>query len=344
MKSIDMDVLDSGQSSIKAREISFLPSFEVDKSMENTVTLPDKVCRSQARSKGRGTKRTPCRPYISQKMGLDCWSERKLRYTCTGLVTLKIVQLLLLFILTVSWRFHREPPPLESSTYCVPCNDITQPYNDTGNVIDAWRQIYNDSVCCGPIRRVMELRIKKEMTKQYFENNQANPSLLVGESFITDCDWVEIKTPTAKLVGVVDSVPSDIVQGHSKLRWNKNNRTFTSNKCIHLELEGEIFVKRPGYYIVSSTLNVNTTGTNITTTIFSHHVNLLSHKFGTTGVLMQHKRSIKESDNGVFTSLLSAVFKLHMHDRISVSVSDQNYFTRNFSNDQFTAYYTYDMA
>ncbi|XP_052782719.1 uncharacterized protein LOC128218969 [Mya arenaria] len=309
--------------------------------MENTVTRPDEDCLSRARSKGQRTIETTCIPFIWQKMGLDCTSEKTLRYTCAGLVALTIVQSLLLLIMAASWR---EPPPLESSTYCVPCNDITQPYNDTGNVIETWRQMYNDSVCCGPIRRVMELRMKKEMSKQYFENGQSNPSQLVGESFITDCEWVEFKTPTVKLVGVVDSVPSNIVQGHSKLRWNKNETTFTANKIRHLELEGEIFIDKPGFYIVSSALNGNASrGTNNTTRLFSHNINLLSHKFGTTSTLMLHKKSIKESDDGLFTSFISAVFKLHKYDRISISVSDPHYLARNLSNDHFTAYYTYDM-
>ncbi|WAQ96385.1 hypothetical protein MAR_029075, partial [Mya arenaria] len=158
---------------------------------------------------------TTCKRIILQKMGFVCkFEDRTLQRAYVGLVTLIIVQSLLFLVLTVSWRIYKEPPPLESSTYCVPCNDIkqTNPYNVTGHVIDALRQIYNESVCCGPIRDIMELRSKNEMTKQYVKNAQANPSQLVGESFITDCEWQGIKTPTGKLVGVVDSVPSDIVQ------------------------------------------------------------------------------------------------------------------------------------
>ncbi|XP_052773284.1 uncharacterized protein LOC128212074 [Mya arenaria] len=279
-------------------------------------------------------------------MGLGCTCMITLQLACVGLVTLTIVQSLLFLVLAVSWRIHKEPPPLETNTYCVTCDDIRQshPYTEKEHLIDAWRQIHNDSVCCGPTRRVMELRIRKEMKKRYVENGQANPSQLVGESFIPDCEWYGMKTPTAKLVGVVDSVPSDIVQGHSKLRWNKNGHTRTANKCIHLELEGEIFIKRPGYYIVSSTLIVNTTGTNNTTQIFGHNFNLLSHRYGTTSVLMHRQKSIKESDNVIFTSFISAAFKLYVNDRISISVSDPNYLANDSSNDHFTAYYTYDMS
>ncbi|WAQ96393.1 hypothetical protein MAR_029083, partial [Mya arenaria] len=170
-----------------------------------TITVPSPV---------KETMRTTSIRFKFKRMGLECtFEEKTLRRATVGLFILTIVQLLLL---TASWRIIMEPPPLESSMHCVTCDDIkqTSPYTDTEHVIDAWRQIYNDSVCCGPIRQIMELRIKNEMTKQYLENRQANPSQLVGESFITDCEWQGIKTPTAKLVGVVDSVPSHIVQGN----------------------------------------------------------------------------------------------------------------------------------
>ncbi|XP_052787425.1 uncharacterized protein LOC128222454 [Mya arenaria] len=281
-------------------------------------------------------------------MGLQCKMEEYTlrRFIANGFITSAVVQLFLFLVLTVSWRIIMEPPPLESSTLCVTCNDIKQtyPYNHTQHFIDAWRQTYNDSVCCGPIRTVMELRMHNEMTKQVFENKQSNPSLIVGELFITDCEWKGIKAPKAKLVGVVNSIQSDSVQDHSKLRWNKNGLTFTADKLIHLELEGEIFIRTPGYYIVSSTLNVNATGTDNTTTIFSHSLNLLSNNFGTTSVLMQRQKSIKESDHVIFTSFISAVFKLHIYDRISVYVSNPIFLAHNNSNDHFTAYYTYDLS
>ncbi|WAR20566.1 hypothetical protein MAR_002404 [Mya arenaria] len=137
--------------------------------------------------------------------------EKTYKSVCVGLATLTIGQLFILLALIASWRIHQEPPPLMSSTYCVPCNDINQayPYTDTENIIDAWRQINNES----------------EMTKQffanrpsnlskYFFNNQIRIGLLGGESFITDCEWKGIETPTARLAGVVDSVPSDIVHGN----------------------------------------------------------------------------------------------------------------------------------
>ncbi|WAQ96389.1 hypothetical protein MAR_029079 [Mya arenaria] len=171
----------------------------------------------QHRNPARQSVPIPWEPPAFKKMGLELTFEGKiLRHVAVGLFILTIVQLLLLLILALSWRIIMEPPPLESSMHCLICNNVSQPYpyNDLGNVIDARGQMYNESVCCDPIREVMERRIQNEMTKQFAENRQANPSHLVGESFITDCEWQGLKTPTAKLVGVVDSVPSDIVQGN----------------------------------------------------------------------------------------------------------------------------------
>ncbi|XP_052788290.1 uncharacterized protein LOC128223087 [Mya arenaria] len=156
------------------------------------------------------------------------------------------------------------------------------------------------------------------------------------------------KQPIAKVVGIMGFKSSYIVDGHHKVLWNKNGRTFYANKCIHLDLEGEIFVRQSGYYIVSSQLNLrrqNETGTPINgtrTTTFIHHLDLLSHKYGTTGVLMQTKNSIER--NGVyFTSFLSAVFKLNKYDRLSVSISHPKLLDNDNKFDNFLVYYTYDL-
>ncbi|XP_052787854.1 uncharacterized protein LOC128222779 [Mya arenaria] len=279
-------------------------------------------------------------------MVFDCTLKgRTLRWLTFGLLLLCICLTFILLGMVLGWYFkHRTPLPFESNKHCLACDDL-QPrlYNSlaTDKDINALRQRLNTSQCCGAFSNVMQLLIKKEVSLQFYQTSTSD-SNIIGESFIKDCDLeVDIKSPKAKLVGVVNSVPSFLVQGHSKLRWNKNSRTFTANNCIHLELEGEIFIKTPGYYMVSSTLNINATRSNNTAT-FSHNVNIFSHKFGTTGVLMQRQRSIKESGNGVFTSYMSAVFKLHMYDRISVSVSHPDYIAIDSSTDNFIAYYTYD--
>ncbi|XP_052788284.1 uncharacterized protein LOC128223085 [Mya arenaria] len=281
-------------------------------------------------------------------MVFECtFSERKLRWGTFGSLILHICQTGIFLGLISGWRFkYPTSSPPETNTLCMTCDDLKPPlYNflDIDKEIYALRQSHNSSLCCGDVNKVLQLQIKKEVSLQYYDTSES-ASGIITESFIKDCELEkDTKTPKAKLVGLVDSVPSFIVKDNSKLRWNKNSRTFTANNCIHLELEGEIFIKTPGYYIVSSTLNVNATGSKTTTTTFSHNVNLLSHTFGTTGVLMQRNRSIKDSEGGVFTSFISAFFKLQKYDRISVSVSHPEYIARNSSDDTFIVYFTYNL-
>ncbi|XP_052790608.1 uncharacterized protein LOC128224680 [Mya arenaria] len=280
-------------------------------------------------------------------MVFDCtFDQRRLRWVTVGLLILTFCQTIIFIGLSSGLRFKRTSSTPEPSRQCLACDDLKPAlYNFVHNEkeINSLRQSHNYSLCCGTFDNVMKLRIERELSLQYYDTSNSDPSI-IGELFIEDCELEsDMKTPKAKLVGVVDSVPSAITKGHSKIRWNKNNRTFTENNCIHLELEGEIFIRKPGYYIVSSTLHVNTSGTYNTTRSFSHHINLLSHMLGTTGSLMQRQRSMKESGDGVFTSLMSAVFKLQKYDRISVSVSHPEYIARSFSADNFLAYFTYNL-
>ncbi|XP_052787443.1 uncharacterized protein LOC128222470 isoform X1 [Mya arenaria] len=189
---------------------------------------------------------------------------------------------------------------------------------------------------------------KREMAAQYHYSSSGQSLIDIADEY-AGCDRVtNDKQPIAKAVGIVEFKPSDIVDGHHKVQWNKNGRTFYTKHCVHLELEGEIFVRQPGYYIVSSQLNLRRRKETSPTlnesrpTTFIHYVDILSHKFGTNGVLMQTKKSI-ERNGGYFTSFLSAVFKLNKYDRLSVSVSNPELLDIDNYNDHFLVHYTYDL-
>ncbi|XP_052816354.1 uncharacterized protein LOC128242942 [Mya arenaria] len=212
-------------------------------------------------------------------------------------------------------------------------------------------EMREDGICCGPVENIIQSLLQKEMAMQYYEYNKNSRTLLdvLDEPMLADCEReTNNRQPVAKVVGMKKFKPSYTVDGHSRILWNKNGRTFSANNCVHLELEGEIFVRQPGYYIVSSQLNLirqKETGTprNETgPTIFNHHVDLLSHQYGTTGILMQTKKSIERNDV-YYSSFLSAVFKLNKHDRLSVSVSNPEYLDIDNPNDHFLVYYTYDL-
>ncbi|XP_052811348.1 uncharacterized protein LOC128238972 [Mya arenaria] len=244
------------------------------------------------------------------------------------------------------------------STICLNCDELIlsySPFPHANKDIDALRQAENSSLCCGPLLNISKLLLTKATTSKHFEQSQ---KVTVGdgfyELFYDDCDKVNgIRTPKAKLAGIVDISPSLTVNGHSKLLWNIYNSTFTEHNCIHLFQEGEIFIKQPGYYIVSSLIHVRipaTTNNTLklrppstnSTTLFEHHVDLLSHYYGHTRVLMQRKRSLGQTQMLAFTSMVSSVFKFQKNDRISVSISHPEYINLNHTMNHFSIYYSYD--
>ncbi|XP_052806483.1 uncharacterized protein LOC128235721 [Mya arenaria] len=174
------------------------------------------------------------------------------------------------------------------------------------------------------------------MTAQYHYGSSGQNLIDEAEEYATCERKTNDNQPLPKVGGIVEFKPSYIVNGHHKVLWNKNGRTVYTKHCVHLELEGEIFVRQPGYYIVSSQLNIRPRKetrepmNETRPTRFSHHVDLLSHKYGTTDVLMQTKKS---RNGGYFTSFLSAVFKLNKYDRLSVSVSNPKLLDIDNSND-----------
>ncbi|XP_052786968.1 uncharacterized protein LOC128222136 isoform X2 [Mya arenaria] len=217
--------------------------------------------------------------------------------------------------------------PQESLT-CIPCDKIK--FNANTNLGTEGRFAFtqrDDGMRCGPAESITQFLLKKEMTAQYRYCNAGQSLIDIAEEYATCERKTNDKQPIAKAVGIKEFKPSYIVDGHHKVLWNKNGLTFYTKNCVHLELEGELFVRQPGYYIVSSQLNLrprNETRTPMNETrpkTFIHHVDILSHIYGTTGVLMQTMKSI-EGNGGYFTSFLSAVFKLNKYDRLSVSVSN----------------------
>ncbi|XP_052785552.1 uncharacterized protein LOC128221138 [Mya arenaria] len=206
----------------------------------------------------------------------------------------------------------------------------------------------DDGMCCGPAEIITQILFQMEMAAQYHYGISGQSLIDIAEEYAA-CERVtNDKQPIAKAVGIVEFNPSYIVHDHHKVLWNKNGRTFFTKHCVHLELEGEIFVRQPGYYIVSSQLNLrrrketSPTINETRPTTFIHHVDILSHKFGTTGVLMQTEKTI-ERNGGYFTSFLSAVLKLNKYDRLSVSVSNPELLDIDNYNDHFLVYFTYDL-
>ncbi|XP_052789583.1 uncharacterized protein LOC128224026 [Mya arenaria] len=264
-------------------------------------------------------------------------------------IVASIILTLIFLVLITMWAVTRAPLTIsKESSACIPCDKMEHNSNENQDAEAAGIKRRDDGICCGPVETIAQILFQKEMAVQYYYSSSSRSLIDMAEVY-ADCEReTNDKQPMAKVVGIKEFTASYIVDGHNKILWNKNGRTFYANNCIHLELEGEIFIRKAGYYIVSSQLNLRRrTETSIPMnetrpTTFSHHVDLLSHKYGTNGVLMQTKKSI--ATNGVyFTSFLSAVFKLNKYDRLSVSVSHPELLDINNPNDHFLVYYTYDL-
>ncbi|XP_052789377.1 uncharacterized protein LOC128223930 isoform X2 [Mya arenaria] len=267
-------------------------------------------------------------------------------------ITANIILTLAFLVLIIVWAVVRTPLTLlKESSACILCdrtksNAYTNPDQEASGHSVIKRR--DDGMCCGRVESIAQMLFQKEMAEYYYSSS--SQSLIDIAEEYADCEReTNDKQPIAKVVGIVEFKPSYIVEGHYRVIWNKNGRTFYSNNCVHLELEGEIFVRQPGYYIVSSQLilhrqtETSTPNNETRPTTFIHQVNLLSHMYGTTGVLMQTKKSIERHNGYFFTSLLSAVFKLNKNDRLSVSVSHPELLNIDNPNDHFLAYYTYDL-
>ncbi|XP_052789373.1 uncharacterized protein LOC128223930 isoform X1 [Mya arenaria] len=217
-------------------------------------------------------------------------------------ITANIILTLAFLVLIIVWAVVRTPLTLlKESSACILCdrtksNAYTNPDQEASGHSVIKRR--DDGMCCGRVESIAQMLFQKEMAEYYYSSS--SQSLIDIAEEYADCEReTNDKQPIAKVVGIVEFKPSYIVEGHYRVIWNKNGRTFYSNNCVHLELEGEIFVRQPGYYIVSSQLilhrqtETSTPNNETRPTTFIHQVNLLSHMYGTTVTINGHVFAVK---------------------------------------------------
>ncbi|KAH3722005.1 hypothetical protein DPMN_064954 [Dreissena polymorpha] len=150
------------------------------------------------------------------------------------------------------------------------------------------------------------------------------------------CNTHEQISPYAKLVGIIGTKPSE---GLDTILWNKNGNTTvgpTIQDITHLHDVGEIFIRRPGNYVISVNL-VTKMNASIPNQV-SHFIHVLSYKHGTQRVLAEQRMSLNAIHQRVSAS--RGVYRLDLHDRLSVASahlehidvsSDDNVFSVNLS-------------
>ncbi|XP_052782398.1 uncharacterized protein LOC128218750 [Mya arenaria] len=235
-----------------------------------------------------------------------------------------------------------------ATNMCVSCDDLQSFPGFPGVAsegIDRLRSAKNKSSCCSSTDEILKLRIRKMMDEQVYEYNSGLPAEIVTISLgKNNCDLVPLdeNMPRAKVVGVVDHDRSSYQSDHWKVRWEKNGNA-TNGKITHLEEDGEIFIRQPGTYVVLTKLRIHWDASAPLTSDFSHVLYQFSNKYGSETVLMQKRRTLCGSSDGQYDCFMSAVFRFHEYDRISIHTTHAQHLQINETENFFGVFYTYDM-
>ncbi|WAR27911.1 hypothetical protein MAR_013615 [Mya arenaria] len=235
-----------------------------------------------------------------------------------------------------------------ATNMCVSCDDL-QSFPGFPAVasedIDRLRSANNMSSCCSLTNEILRIQIQK-MDEQVYEYNSGLAAETITNILGKDnCDLVHLdeNVPRAKVVGVVDHVRSSFQTDLRKVRWKKNGASATYGDITHLEEEGEIFIRQSGTYVVLSKLRIHRGPSAPFTDNFSHVLYRFSHKYGSATVPMQRNRTMCHASDDQYDSFISAVFRFHQYDRISIHTTHAQNLQINDTENFFGVFFTYDM-
>ncbi|XP_052216071.1 uncharacterized protein LOC127834350 isoform X2 [Dreissena polymorpha] len=249
------------------------------------------------------------------------------------LITVTVVQSVVFLTITIYWsRFRNANNVPKTSQLCADCKDLVPEYDNSGIIsqVEQFRT-YPSLQCCGGTEDFLRLASQK-VTKDTF---YSRIRYMVTESVYSMCDSDVDQTPYVQAVGIRGYKP---IGALNLLLWNENRKTVTQpsiHRITHLHEEGEIFIRRAGLYTVSSRLFLQA---NVTTLdgIFSHYIYVLSHKYGSWRMLTERKMLLGEHTK---FSMINAVFKLDLHDRLSVAVTDMKNIDTNSDDNVFSVHF-----
>ncbi|XP_052782685.1 uncharacterized protein LOC128218950 [Mya arenaria] len=232
---------------------------------------------------------------------------------------------------------------------CVQCDEMQSFPGFTAVAsedIDRLRSAKNKSSCCSSTDKILRMQIRKKMDEQVYEYTSGLSAEMITHILgKNNCDLVRLdeNVPRAKVVGVVDHVRSSFQTGLRKVRWKKNVDSATNGDITHLEEEGEIFTKQPGTYIVLSKLRIHRDPSAPFAANLSHVLYRYSHRDRSETVLMQKSRTMCNIGDGLYDSFISAIFRFHKYDRISVHTTHAQHLQINDTENFFGVFFTYDM-
>ncbi|XP_052783945.1 uncharacterized protein LOC128219856 [Mya arenaria] len=184
------------------------------------------------------------------------------------------------------------------------------------------------------------------MDEQVYEYNSGLAAETITNILGKDnCDLFhpDENVPRAKFAGVVDHVRSSFQTDLRKVRWKGNGASATYGDITHLEEEGEIFIRQSGTYVVLSKLRINRDPSAPFAAKLSHVLYLFSHRDGRKTVLMQRSRTLCHKSDNQYDSFISAVFRFHKYDRISILTTHAQLLQIKDTENFFGVFYTYDM-
>ncbi|WAR27924.1 hypothetical protein MAR_013628 [Mya arenaria] len=258
-------------------------------------------------------------------------------FTC--ILCISFVSIISLFPIKISQKSIKY-----ATNMCVSCDEL-QSFPGFPAVasedIDRLRSAKNKSSCCSSTDEILRMRIRK-----VYEYNSGLAAETITNILGKDnCDIFhpDENVPLAKVVGVVDHVRSSFQTDLRKIRWKKNGASATNGDITHLEEEGEIFIKQEGTYVVLSKLRVHRDPSTPFAANLSHVLFRLTHKYESETVLMQRSRTLCHASDDQYDSFISAVFRFHKYDRISIHTTHAQHLQINDTENFFGVFFTYDM-
>ncbi|KAH3851421.1 hypothetical protein DPMN_093902 [Dreissena polymorpha] len=231
---------------------------------------------------------------------------------------------------------------LQGSNVCVPCRDLLWERERDEAIEDRVANLRTDAkdACCGETADIISLMNIANVKSIFFKNAIGSPLGMFYLACGKD-NLYSLSLPEAKVVGVVDFLPTN--GDFHRVLWNKNGRTTTKGGLMHLELEGELFIRRPGKYFVYVNLQLMSNQSGIVTSddhvIVTLKLSVLSHHYGYARTVSEETQSSYRMSNFTKSRKFGALFDFHEYDRISVLISHPELIGLNVSDNYMYAIY-----
>ncbi|KAH3740126.1 uncharacterized protein LOC127851090 [Dreissena polymorpha] len=250
-----------------------------------------------------------------------------------------IVQAVVLLAITITWERKRHDNTANIvAKMCSECTDLlprgVMIEDKIPENVESLISEENSTICCGDVKQMLELAVMKTALEKLYEQKIGT---LPEVSVKVPCqpqDPPDI--PQGRIAGVVGFLPTQW-PGFHRLVWNKNNHTRISGGLQHLDLDGELFIRKAGTYFVSISLNLvsNASFLGPLHEYVTIRMSVLSHQLGYTRVVLENRSRPWDEKTLNKPVHFGAIFNFHEYDRLSLSISHPSLIALNSFIDQF---------